>query len=150
MNITTKQYGNVEIEESQIINFEEGLPGYPTLKKYVILKSTETKSLCCYLQSLDDPNVSLPITVPFVFFPDYKPEISDEDFKKIDITDTTGAQNLSVFNVLVVPTQVKETTINLKAPIVINEKTKKGGQFFATNKEYGVKHKLTELVSMYD
>ena len=47
---------------------------------------------------------------------------------------------------LTVPKDVKQSTANLKAPLVINADTRKGCQVIVENKDYHVKYNVYEAI----
>ena len=149
MKINTKHFGEIEVDEGKVIEFSNGILGFEDSKKYVMLSKKDNGQLFCWLQSVDDADTAFAVTVPYVFYPDYKPNVADEDLAKIGINGQDEIKDLSVFSIMVIPDETKNTTINLKAPVVINQATNKGGQFIASNAEYDVRHKLTDLVGLY-
>ena len=149
MKINTKHFGEINIEESKIINFAEGIPGFPNSKNFVMLSKKEQSQLFCWLQSIEEADTAFALTVPYVFYPDYRPDVADSELATIGVTDSEDLKDISVFNIMVIPKNAKEATINLKAPVVINEKVNKGGQFIANNADYTVRHRIADLVQMY-
>ena len=149
MKINTKHFGEVSIEENKIIKFAEGIPGFPNSKNYVMLSKRDQNELFCWLQSCDEADIAFALTVPYVFYPDYKPDVADSELATIGVHGQDDMKDISVFNIMVIPNNAKEATVNLKAPVVINEKTNMGGQFIANNADYTVRHKLADLVQMY-
>lgn len=141
MQVMTKHFGEVEIEDSKLVTFEKGIYGFEALTKYVILYDTETEQnqAFCWLQSLDDTEICLPMIDPIAWFPAYSPEVDDEAILSIgDLAET----DLSVFSVIVVPDKVENITVNLKAPIIINKQTYKGVQVIVEGEAYQVRHRL--------
>ena len=149
MKINTKHFGEVSIEENKIIKFAEGIPGFPNSKNYVMLSKRDQNELFCWLQSCDEADTAFALTVPYVFYPDYRPDVADSELATIGVHGTEDMKDVSVFNIMVIPNNAMDATVNLKAPVVINEKTNMGGQFIANNADYTVRHKLADLVEMY-
>ncbi|MCQ2749288.1 MAG: flagellar assembly protein FliW [Clostridia bacterium] len=149
MKINTKHFGEVDIEENKIINFAEGIPGFPNSKNYVMLAKKDQSNLFCWLQSVEEADTAFAMTVPYIFYPDYKPDVADSELATIGVNTQEDLQDLSVFNIMVIPNDAKNATVNLKAPVVINEKAGKGGQFIANNADYTVRHRISDLVQMY-
>lgn len=142
MMLETKHFGTLKVEEEKILNFETGIPGFSDNKKFVLLKNEENQdSPFAWLQSVEDGDVALALVNPFMFYPEYSPEIRDELIEELG---TKEEKELSVYNVLVVPQDVKDMTVNLKAPILINKKNKRAMQAIAENSEYGVRHYIYE------
>ena len=80
MVIKTTRFGEIEIDESRIIHFAEGLVGFPEDKKYVVMEH-KPGSPFMWLQSLSSPNLAFVIMNPFLFYPDYLKDISPEEEK---------------------------------------------------------------------
>ena len=57
MNIQTKFLGEVEIKESEILTFEQGLPGFPKNKKFILLALDADLPLAL-LQSIEEVEIS--------------------------------------------------------------------------------------------
>ena len=149
MKINTKHFGEVNIEDNKIIKFAEGIPGFPNSKNYVMLSKRDQNELFCWLQSVDEADTAFALTVPYVFYPDYRPDVADSELATIGVHGMDDMKDVSVFNIMVIPNNAMDATVNLKAPVVINEKTNMGGQFMANNADYTVRHKLADLVEMY-
>lgn len=142
MVIQTKHFGEREIDEANVLLFEEGIFGFDDLSKYVILSDGEGGNFC-WLQSLEDTSVALPLIDPVAFYKDYNPEIAADYVAKIG---ELKEEDLNLFAVVVVPEAIEKMTVNLKAPILINVKTKKGIQVIVEDEEYGIRHNLYEQI----
>lgn len=140
MKITTKHFGEVEIDEDRIVEFEHGIFGFEESKKFVVFTEEEGVSTgLCWLQAIDDESLAMPLVNPIFWFPDYSPEIADEQIGKIG---ELKEEDLNVFSVVVIAESIESMTTNLKAPILVNVKTKKGMQVIAENDDYDIKHNL--------
>ncbi|PKM56561.1 MAG: flagellar assembly protein FliW [Firmicutes bacterium HGW-Firmicutes-3] len=146
MKINTKHFGEVEIDEARIVVFEQGIFGFEDSKRYVMLYEDEdTKNGLCWMQSVDDEGLSLPVINPMFWFPDYSPEVADEQIARIG---ALKEEDLNLFSVVVITDNIESMTTNLKAPIVVNIQTKKGIQVIAANEEYEIKHNLYEQMKL--
>jgi flagellar assembly factor FliW len=146
MKVNTKHFGEVEVEESKIITFEEGLFGFEDQKQFVILFDNERESSpFCWIQSLDDIKVALPAIKPELYYPDYNPEIGAYYIEKIG---EIKEEDLDLFSIVVVPEDIKKMTTNLKAPVIVNIKTKKGIQVIAEGDTYNIKENLYQQIKL--
>lgn len=141
MQINTKRFGVVEIDEKGIIDFPEGIPGFESTKKYVLLGSDTGDSPFKWLQSVDNPDLSLVVIEPKVFISDYVIDIDDSEVEILDIKDI---KNVLVYSIVVIPEDIKKMTANLKAPILINEENKRGKQVILDKGNYQVKHYILD------
>jgi len=155
MKLTTRHFGEIEVHESKIIIFEDGLPGFEDLRKFALFhdeneaadhedsgsSAVSPASVFQWLQSLEDGDVSFVLLNTFIFMPDYDPEIDDNALETLGDFEPS---DLIVRNIAVISDKLENMTVNLCAPIVINESTQKGKQVVALNKEYHVKHRIIQ------
>ena len=139
MLVKTKHFGEIELDESKIITFDEGLIGFEDNKRYTILFNNESKrkGTISWLQSLDEPMLALPVVSPIVAMADYNPIVEDEVLAPLG---ELNGENLVILLTLTVPSDLTKMTVNLKAPIIINADTRKGCQAIAENSDYVVRY----------
>ena len=140
MKIDTKYFGNIEIGEEKIIHFENGVLGFEDYKDYTILYDNEKeKSFFSWLQSIEESSLAFPIVNPFNVVENYNPQINDDMLESIGgISD----EDTVVFLMATIPEDVKQASVNMKAPLIINASSRKGVQVIAEGQEYEIKHKL--------
>ena len=145
MNVKTRHFGEVEIEDSKIITLENGLFGFENFKKYVLLYDSSADEVpnIQWLQSVDEELLALPVMIPTTIVPDYNPIVEDETLETIG---KWTEESVSILVTVTVPIDIKNMSINLKAPIIINTDTMKGCQVIAENPEYEVKYKIHDLL----
>lgn len=139
MIISTKFFQKVEIEDKEIINFDEGLPGFEDVKRFVVINIKDNELLKC-LQSIDRKEVSFIAVNPWDVFKDYTIDIED---KELSLIGDTNIESLKVYSLLTI-TQ-RGITANLLAPVIINTAVRKGKQFILYNSKYTTKHTLTDF-----
>lgn len=137
MEIKTKAFGSIEIDPKDVITFEKGLIGFEDKCRFVLLGNTEVDELLIWLQSVDDPDLAFVVMQPRFFAPDYKPQI---DVTEIEELKTESEDTLLLYSIVVVPTDAKKMTANLKAPVIINVKNNKGKQIILNDENYKIKH----------
>ena len=145
MLIQTKYFGEIDLTEGKIITLERGLFGFEEFKKYTILYDCEKEggSNISWFQSVDEPALALPVINPLLVKEDYNPVVEDELLSGIgEITE----ENLVLLLTMTVPADIKEMSVNLKAPIIINADTRKGAQLIVENQDYEVKYKIYDLL----
>ncbi len=138
MLIHTVNFGDLEIPEDKVITFKEGLPGFPQIHRFVVLELDALKPFQ-YLQALDDPPIALFIINPFMVDPTYEFRLTDSDMEEIN---STNSAELAVYAVATIPEDPAEATLNLMAPIVINDRGRCGKQVILHETQYSVKHPL--------
>lgn len=139
MKINTSKFGEVEVNEDFIFNFIEPILGYENLKKYTLIDHLPGSPFK-WLQSIEDPNVSFPVTYPGFFELDYKFVIPEENVKKLEITNHESVLSINI--ACIPPGNPQLATINLLGPIIINIDNRKAMQIVLLNTNYSVKQKL--------
>jgi len=142
MKVTTSRFGEIEIEEEDIVAFPKGLPGFDSYTKYVIV-SPEQDEPFAYLQSLQDKDLVFIITDPFLFYPEYDFELSESAVAELGI-ESPG--NVLVRSIISIPNELDQATINLVAPIIINGETRLGKQVVLGKTPYQTRHPLFAAV----
>lgn len=129
MLVATKLLGDVEIQESDIITFKQGLLGMEQLNQFTILP-IEKDLPFLLLQSVEDCDVSFVLAYPFAFKPDYAYEISEEDREQLHIE---AEQDVVTYAIVTLNDSWANSTLNLLAPIVLNVKEQLGKQIVLQN-----------------
>ncbi len=140
MNIKTKFLGEINIEENDIIHFKNGIPGLKSLKRYVMMP-LEGNPMVSYLQSIEEENVCFIVMSPFIIKEDYDIEISEDTVKELDIC---NLEEITLYAVINIQGDIKDATVNLKAPIIINTRNKKAAQELLESDKYLIKHRLVK------
>jgi flagellar assembly factor FliW len=146
MLIHTVNFGDLDVPDNTIITFKEGVPGFPQIHRFAVLTIEELKPFQ-YLQALGDPPIALYIINPFIVDSTYEFRLADSDMEDVQ---STNSSELSVYAVATIPDDPNESTINLMAPIVINEKSRYGKQVILHESKYSVKHPLLSNADMND
>ena len=136
MKISTTRFGELEVQEKDIISFPRGLIGFPETTRYVVIDHPGGGPFR-WLQSLDKPETAFAITDPLLFFPDYRVPVATEDLSPIEIEDPSAGV---VIVILVVPHDPWKITANLQGPVVINTEKRLGMQVILSVPEYTTKH----------
>ena len=114
------------------LHFPDGLPGLPDLENFVIVELREDGAFQ-QLQSLDNIDVSIVVCVPWLFFPDYAPALSDIEQAELGLERPDEA-------ILFVPVSIDldshQIFLNLLGPFVVNSRTRKGRQLVLTGTSY--------------
>lgn len=147
MILKTKHFEEVEIEDGNIITFEEGIPGFENLFKYVVIENSDQEVPFKWLQSIDDPDLAFIIIDPFAFKKDYEFDMPDSAIEKLQIK---SKEEINVYAMVVVSKEIKDISANLSAPIVINLSNKKGKQVLLDDDRYSTKHYILEELKKFE
>ena len=144
MFIQKKYFGEIQIDETKLIHFEQGIFGFEDQKEFAVLYEGETDdNPFCWLQSVKEAHVCLPLIDPLVWFPDYQPDLPDEEVRKLG---ELNPEIISIYTVTVVPENLEQMTTNLRAPIVLNLETKKGAQIVIEEGDYPIRENLYQRI----
>lgn len=137
MKITTAYMGEVEINPSQIIKFEHGLPGFEEEKEFVQLQLSE-ESTFQVLQSVKTAGLAFIITSPYAIIVDYSFELDESVIQALDINNDN---EVAVFVIVSLKDTLENSTVNLKAPIVLNIENQKAKQIIL-EEDYAIRYQL--------
>lgn len=123
--------------DDKVIEFDEGIPGFPELRRFVIVELQDDGAFQ-ELRSVDDPAVAMIVCVPWLFFPEYAPTLSDAEQDDLALTSAEDA-------VLFVPVSISgdDVTLNLLGPFVVNKRTRRGRQLVLSDSDYSVRAPIT-------
>ena len=143
MKLLTKNFGEIKIEDKEIITFEEGIPGFLDNKRFIILPDDEDSPFT-FLQSIDNGDLVFILIHPSSFYSDYLPDVPDDILKGLG---EIKEDSLEVYAMVTLPEDITKMTANLKGPIIIHTENKKGMQAIVSNAQYKVKHYVYEELS---
>lgn len=143
MKIETKYHGEIEIDSTKIINFEQGIPSFLEEKQFYILPFAEEGPFLI-MQSVQTPGLAFIVISPFDFFIKYEVKLSDQVIETLQID---NQEDIVIFTILTIEEPFKNTTANLQGPIVINNKKKLGKQVILADSPYKTKHLLTSQLA---
>ena len=83
METNTKYFGTMPYTEDEVITFKNGIFGFEENKKYLLIRFEDDNAGILCLQNLEDAQLAFIVANPFVFLPDYAPQVSTADLKKI-------------------------------------------------------------------
>lgn len=138
MIINTTRFGEIDIPEEELLNFPQGLPGFPERKSYALLPY-KPESPFAFLQSADEPDLAFILADPFAFIKDYEFELDDGVAREFGFSKDAPPQ---VFNIVTVPENAEEMTANLVAPIVVNLRDRTAIQIVLEKTAYTTRHRL--------
>lgn len=141
MKLDTAHFGIVEIDEADFIYFPEGLPGFERSRKYALIGHDTSNSTFFWLQCADDPSLCFVVTDPFLVYDNYGVDVDDEDVKLLNISDTNSIMTLAI---VIIPEDIKELRVNLKAPILINIDKKIGKQVIQKDENLPLRYYLNK------
>ncbi len=142
MKIDTRKFGEIEIDEQDILFMPQGLAGFSEYKRFVLIQEPETDPLC-WFQSVEEPNLSLVIMDPLIFKQDYT--IDGESVIREMKWDKVSGNDLMVYvvvNIFASQNSERKITANLAGPLVINPKNHEAIQVILPNPDYSCQYDI--------
>ena len=146
MRIGTTRFGDIEVDDSNVITVLGGIIGFENYYRFVILDFLKDSQFR-WLQSLNDPEIAFVICDPWYFFNDYNFELSDENQNELEIE---SLDDIVAVAISTIPSDITKTTLNLISPIIINLKKMIGKQVILYNSSYSTNHRIVLKVKIDD
>ncbi|WP_405100359.1 flagellar assembly protein FliW [Oceanobacillus sp. FSL H7-0719] len=132
MKLQTKYLGEIEVQAEKIIHFPKGLPGFQDETEFIILDLPDNTAFQL-LQSVKTSALAFVITSPYLFYQDYTLNLNDD---LIELLEIKKQEDVAVYNIVTLKNPFSESTINLRAPIIINTSSLLGKQYILNDSPY--------------
>ena len=133
--IRSSRFGDLKVPKDSLIHFPSGLIGFPKNTEFVML---EHKAPFSWLHSAEDPALAFVVIDGYEFGVEYslKPPLNDPvcDFQEDD--------EYAILIIVTVRKDLSLTTANLKAPLFVNLRNRKGVQVIFDDPRYSTRHPL--------
>lgn len=140
MKIQTSRFGEIDVDESRIIEMRGGgILGFTSLNRFVMIVHEEGSPFH-WFQSLDDGSIAFITLNPFIIKSDYEPEIDD---RTIEMLEVDKAEDVELVVILTVRSEPVKMTANLRAPLVINKQKKLASQVILEDEQYPVQYSIS-------
>lgn len=142
MLVQTKYFGQVECGEEQELHFPRGLFGFEEEKSFLLLPFEGSGgSLLCF-QSAVTPHLAFVAMNPFYLKPDYAPVLTGEELRELGVE---RSEELCFYALCVVRSPVADSTVNLRCPVAVNDRTGRAMQVILESGDYHMRHLLSEF-----
>lgn len=125
--------------EERVFEFPAGLFGFPTVKRFIVADIPGGGDLFKQLIAVEDPDVAFTIVYPFALFPQYNPDLPEEELREVGAEST---EQIMLYAIANVPQDFKETTANLRAPLIFNPFTRRARQLILADDRYKARERL--------
>lgn len=122
MIIENTRFGTIEVEDHCVIDFPNGLIGFPDQTRFVLLGRGKDR-MVGYLQSLVSPELAFPVTDGSAF--EGYPEPSSPELAR---GAGLGDAEVALLVIVAVKNGSKTLEANLLAPIVVDVEARRGAQ----------------------
>jgi len=135
MNVKTRDFGEIEIDEKDIISFKEKIFGFEDYSDFVMLFDDEVGNSFGWLQSVEEAEVCFLVANPCVLDVEYSPSVTDQTIKAL------GGEFNEVWLVMTAGECLENSTVNMKSPVVINSTNGFAAQVIL-EEDYEIRHKV--------
>lgn len=116
MIIKTTRFGQVNVNNEDLLTFPEGLLGFQDLRQFVLLDDPHD-DIFAWLQSCELPSIAFPVLEPEIFGQQYSTTLTKNE---LEILKLSTDNKPTFLNIITIPNDPTQMTANVKAPIVIN------------------------------
>lgn len=136
MKIKTAHLGEIEADESGIIEIRGGILGFEDQTRFIMIDDNESTPFM-WLQSLDREATAFIVINPFLVVPRYAPEISDNDGQSLELDDPAQAMVIAIATLRRNPFRI---SLNLRAPLIINPAKRIARQIVLEDAQWQIQH----------
>jgi flagellar assembly factor FliW len=113
-----------EAADLPVIEFVAPMPGFPEARRFLLVRLDEA-GLLFALTSIDSPGLRFLVLPPMPYFPDYAPEVEDDTLAALGVS---VVEDLLILLLVTTGDTMDDVTVNLMAPIVLHQDTRKAVQ----------------------
>ncbi len=135
IEIETKAFGRLTVEEKQVFTFPSGLYGFESQRRYALFDSRQPPFY--WLQSLEEVMIAFVVINPYMIRSNYVLDIPEAD---IDTIERPLPDDLLVFSIVTIPDDPAEISCNLQGPLVMNRLRRLGVQSISLDPRWKTKH----------
>jgi flagellar assembly factor FliW len=147
MTFVSDYFGPIVVDESSVIEFPQGLPGFEERRRFLPLLSPQQGGLV-YLQSLEVAGLCFLALPARSLRPEYQLAVTPEDLETLglpaDRQPEIGKQVAALAILSVADGQ--EPTANLRSPLVIHTGTRRAVQAIRPDERYEIRAAMGEAL----
>lgn len=134
--MTSSRFGEISYTEEDVLFFPRGIPAFEKNNNWLL--AGDEDNAIKWLQNIEDGDLALPVTTPDAVMPDYNAKIPEDE---LDMVGSKDPADLALLIVVSIPEAAPwNMTANLRAPILVNLKSRKAVQVIVLNEEYPIRH----------
>jgi flagellar assembly factor FliW len=136
ISVQSQRFGSFDVPHESVLNFPDGLIGFPQGHRYVILDH-RPGSPFKWLLSIDNPELAFAVAHPGELVAGYEPPIEVA-------TRTLGVQadDVALFVIVTIPPDPRRMTVNLMAPVVVDARTRTAYQIVLEDARFSPAHRI--------
>lgn len=135
VKIRSSRFGELEVPVTSIFTIVNGIIGFPNFNKYTLLEYNPPFS---WLHSVENPELAFVVVNAAEFGEEYRVPLPVGD-RDIELREN---DDVAAVNLVCVRSDPTQTTVNMKAPVVVNLRTMLGRQIVIDDPRYPVRMPL--------
>ncbi|CZR95481.1 MULTISPECIES: flagellar assembly protein FliW [unclassified Clostridioides] len=120
------------------VTLKKGILGFENLKEYELL-DIENEDILKEFNSTEEDCIGFIVVSPFEIIKEYEIVLNQEIIEKLEVK---SPNDIMLLNIITIGQTLEESTVNMKAPIVINVRNNCGMQIILQDEEYSIWHPL--------
>jgi flagellar assembly factor FliW len=126
MNNSTTETLTAEPFRNKVIQFPDGLPGFPANREFLMAQEPEERPFA-WMQSVSDPNLVFAVVDAYAWVKDFTLEVDDSELLEMGSLDP---MDYAVYFILRIQKQDSRTTLQAKpnAPVLVNIRNRQARQ----------------------
>jgi len=133
--ILTRRFGAIRYEETDVVHFPAGLPGFEARTRFVLVERSASAPLV-FMQSVESPELCFCCTPLAAIDPNYQLAMTEEDQRLL------AAMEQPLCLAILSSDKTGRWTANLLAPVVIDLASRRGVQAVRADSRYSHCHPL--------
>ncbi|MGI6578165.1 MAG: flagellar assembly protein FliW [Eubacteriales bacterium] len=125
MEIKTRDFGQVTVNDEATIHFVNPIFGFDEYTEYVLLSDSNIGEGVLWLQSIQEPDLCFILVDPRLSYPEYTPGLSEEVRQGLS---KKGINNPVFWAIAVIAQEFDKSTMNLKSPVIIDPDSRNAAQ----------------------
>ena len=135
IKLKTSRFGELEVPSASVMTIVNGVIGFPDATRYTLLEYNPPFS---WLQCIDTPDLAFVVVNAAEFGDGYSFPLPIGD-RDIDLRDD---DDVAIVNLVSIRSDPSMTTVNLKAPVIVNLRTMTGRQIVLDDSRFPVRMSL--------
>lgn len=138
MIIQSTRFGELDVMDTNIITFPQGLLGFPNENSFVLIPH-ESDSPFAFLQSTSEPNLTFLMLDTLNLSKEYEFTIDDTTIQELNLSTDNLPQ---IYNIVTTAKTEEDMTVNLLAPIIVDTTQRLAKQTVLENVAYQTRHRI--------
>ena len=144
MVIHSDRFGELKVNDQDILTFESPLLGFQNLRDYYLFEPPEDNTFV-WLQSVESPAVAFPLIESEVVHDPYDIELHGADLIRLGTTSFKDNRIIS-FALVSMSNDPSQVTANFMAPVLVHCETRRGIQIILESTDYDAETPIFEAL----